>query len=426
MWPQVSAGSGSADAYSAVRFLNEGVLLRSLCACVKIVSYLHIRLLSVRIGISVITHANQNIWENGAGQNVIFLAQALRQLPFVRSVVLIDVGDQGVMPAQVHLDALELQLLKQDQATDAVDVIIELAGALDPRWLALQRARGRKVVYYSVGQPMGLFECSVFDKPAGFPVVGRCDEVWLLPKDKAFIAMLRTMNRCPVQVAPYLWSPVFVRQRIDEVKQHGHSYGWSTRANAGQGHGLRVAIFEPNLSVVKTSMTAMLACDEAYRSNPGSIDMMHALNTVHMKDHPTLLYLANSLNLVQQHKACFHGRNDIVGFMAQHADAVVSHQWANDQNYLYLDALYGDYPLVHNSPWLASYGAGYYYPGFEAAQGGRQILAAWAEHDVRLPDQRRAAKAVFDAVNPLAEANVREYADLIRHLCHDAPQLLEG
>jgi hypothetical protein len=30
---------------------------------------------------------------------------------------------------------------------------------------------------------------------------------------------------------------------------------------------LRVAIFEPNISVVKTSSIPMLVCDEAYRSN---------------------------------------------------------------------------------------------------------------------------------------------------------------
>ncbi len=30
---------------------------------------------------------------------------------------------------------------------------------------------------------------------------------------------------------------------------------------------------------------------------------------------------------------------DIAGFMSQYADAVVLHQWGNDQNYVYLDAL---------------------------------------------------------------------------------------
>ncbi len=144
--------------------------------------------------------------------------------------------------------------------------------------------------------------------------------------------------------------------------------------------------------------------------------MMNVLNTLHMKDHPTMLYFANQLDLVKQHKALFLGRHDIVGFMVQSADAVVSHQWTNDQNYSYLDALYGDYPLVHNSPWLHGFGAGYYYPGFEAAEGGRQLRIAAREHDARLADYRQRSRQVFDAVDPFNAVNTEAYARLLLEL----------
>jgi hypothetical protein len=383
----------------------------------------------MRIGISVLTHAGQNIWENGLGQNIVVLAQSLRRLPFVRRVLLIDVGDQEALPEQVDALALGLRRMSMREATDEVDLVIEMGGVLDAAWLALLRARGKKVVYYCAGHPFaGMVEASVFGKPGGFPRADRCDEVWVLPEYAAFSAFQRVMHRCPVHVVPYLWHPHFLQQRIDEVTRLGFQFGWQSAraAGASRATGLRVAIFEPNVSVAKTSSISMLACDEAYRADRSSVQMMHVLNTVHMKDHPTLLYLANSLDLVQQHKACFHGRHDIVGFMVQHADAVVSHQWTNDQNYSYLDALYGDYPLVHNSPWLHGFGAGYYYPGFEAAEGGRQLLLAAREHDVRLADQRRAAQAVFAAVEPFSEANLQAYAQMLQRLCHDTPELLDA
>ena len=381
----------------------------------------------MRIGISVISHAGQNIWENGLGQNVIFLAQLLRRLPFVTGLRLIDVGDQRAMPQQVDLEAMGVRLIPLGDAADQVDVVLEMAGALPPQWMALQRARGKKIAYYCAGQPyVGLTESSVFDKPGAFPAADRCDEIWLLPKDAGLAPLMRVIHRCPVHVAPYLWHPQFVQRRVEEAHAlSGARFGWSERA-APASAGLRVAIFEPNVSVVKTSSISMLACDEAYRADRTSVQMMHVLNTVHMKDHPTLLYLANSLDLVQQHKACFHGRHDIVGFMVQHADAVISHQWTNDQNYSYLDALYGDYPLVHNSPWLHGFGSGYYYPGFEAAEGGRQLLLAAREHDARLADQRRAAQAVFAAVDPFSDANLQAYAQMLQRLCHDTPELLNA
>ena len=65
----------------------------------------------MRIGISVITRAGQNIWENGIGQNVIFLALLLQRLPFVSNVVLLDVGDQHAMPQQVDNEAMGIRLM---------------------------------------------------------------------------------------------------------------------------------------------------------------------------------------------------------------------------------------------------------------------------------------------------------------------------
>lgn len=356
----------------------------------------------MRIGISVLTRATQNVWESGIGQNVLFLAQALQRISFVKEVMLLDTGDQGKMAPGVDLESMNLKLLTPEAATDLVDVIIEFGGAFKPSWLALQRARGKKVVYYCVGHPYaGVVEAAVFNRPGNFFKTDRCDEVWSIPGHSAQLSLQRVIHRCPVHVVPYLWSPLLLSWRIAEIGQSGYCYGWQREPEVGEQQtraGLKVAMFEPNISVVKTSVISMLACDEAYRADSSSIAMMHVLNSVHMKDHLTMLHLANSLDVVKQHKACFHGRHDIAGFMAQYANAVISHHWSNEQNYSYMDALYGDYPLIHNSDWLHSFGAGYYYPGFDAAEGGRQLLDAWRHHDEKLPDQKRATKNLFAAL----------------------------
>lgn len=376
----------------------------------------------MRIGISVVTSEGQNIWSNGLGQNVIFLARLFQRLPFVSAVLLLDVGNQDTLPAQVDLEALGLRLVRAREAGDEVDVIVEMAGALDPQWLDLMRARGKKVVYACCGQPyVGTVEPAVFDKPATFLRPERCDEIWLLPKDAAFVPMMRTLYRCEVHLVPYVWEPYFLQRRIDEIAALGFGFGYRARSVSDSEQdrkGLRVAIFEPNVSVAKSSSIPMLACDEAFRADPSSVSTMHVLNTLHLKDHPTMLYLANSLDLVRQHKALFHGRDDVAGFMAQHADAVVAHQWQNDQNYAYLDALYGDYPLVHNSPWLKD--AGYYYEGFDAAEGGRQLRLAASSHEARLDDYRARSRRVFDAVDILNPANLEAYAHRLRRLHESA------
>jgi hypothetical protein len=360
----------------------------------------------MRIGISVLSRAGQSIWQNGLGQNVVFLAQLFQRLPFVQSVVLIDVGSEGALPPEVDTVSGGLRVVNQQEATDLVDVVFEAAGNLDSKWLDLMRRRGCKVVFYCCGQPyVGLVEPATFDRPVYASRPDRCDEVWLFHKDRALIPMMRTLHRCPVHEVPFIWHPEFVDTRIAQARAHGVEYGY--RAGDGEG-GFRVAIFEPNISVVKCCSVPMLVCDEAWREQPGSVRVMHVLNTLHMKDHATMLFLANSLDLVREHHARFHGRHDIVGFLGQHADAVVAHQWQNEQNYAYLDALYGDYPLVHNSPWLGE--AGYYYPGFDAQLGAHQLLRAYREHDAQLDAYRRRSQTVFDAVNPFAQHNLDAYA----------------
>lgn len=368
------------------------------------------------------SHEGQNIWENGLGQNVCFLAQLLQRLPFVSKVVLIDVGDQTSMAPQVESAAFGFARVSPQEATDLVDVVIEMAGALEPQWLRLLRARGKKVVYFCCGQPYAaLVEPPVFGKAGSNLAIDRCDEIWLLPKDEAFVPLMRTLFRCPVVISPFIWHPTFVDQRIAEVRRLiDQDFGYQPRLRDQNGRpaGFRVAVFEPNISVVKTSSIPMLVCDEAYRANPACIGFLSVLNTLHMTTHPSLQYLANSLDLVKQHKMVFLGRHDIVGFMAEKADAVVAHQWQNSQNYSYLDALYGNYPLIHNSPWLHDLaGAGYYYPGFEVVEGRRQLQLAFDSHDANLEDYKLRSQKVFRAVDPFSQANMTAYAGLLQKLC---------
>ena len=49
----------------------------------------------MRIGISTLSTADQNIWSAGITQNALFLAKLLRKIPFVRDVVLLDVGSEA-------------------------------------------------------------------------------------------------------------------------------------------------------------------------------------------------------------------------------------------------------------------------------------------------------------------------------------------
>ena len=371
----------------------------------------------MRIGISVLSVEGASYWSNGLRQNALFLAQLLSQTPGVEKVWLLETGKPELALGREHFEALGLSYANPADVTDEIDLAIELVGTYDVRWKRLLRARGKKVVYYCCGQPLGLVESAIFERGGAAIEIDQIDEVWLLPEYSMYSAMLSTMYRCPVHSVPYLWSPYLLEHRIHEIAQSGLHFGYQRRNMQEGDKGFRLAIFEPNVSVVKCSAIPMLACDEAYRVGGGHVEFMNVLCSDHMIQHPTMLYLGNSLDLVRDHKAVFVGRHDMPTFMAGHANAVVSHQWNNDQNYSYLDALYGNYPLIHNSNWLwKGFSAGYYYPDFDAAKAGEQIIAAWEHHDDNLADYKSRSQKVFQAVSPSNETNISTYARLIREL----------
>ncbi len=361
----------------------------------------------MQIGISVLSVEGLSFWSNGIRQNALFLAQLLQKLPFVHKVHMIECGRQDVAMGRDHFQKLGFSYVRPEEIIDDIDVAIEMVGAFSLEWKRLLRARGKKMVYLCCGQPyVALAEESIFERTNAVIDLCELDQIWVLPKDRAFIPMMRTMYRCPVYEAPYVWSPYFLDDRIVEVSRHGKDFGYPGRCMYPEDKGLRMAIFEPNISVVKNCVVPMLGCDMAYRQASESLQFMNVLCADHMVQHPTLLYMGNSLDLVRDHKAVFLGRFDVVSFMAEQANAVIAHQWQNDQNYSYFDVLYGAYPLIHNSEWLwREYGAGYYYPDFDAPKAGQEIVRAWREHDENLAHYKACAQKAIQGVSPFNPRN---------------------
>ena len=78
-------------------------------------------------------------------------------------------------------------------------------------------------------------------------------------------------------------------------------------------------------------------------------------------------------------KVKFTPRYPVSHYLAESAEVVLSHQWENPLNYSYLDALYLNFPLVHNAEMIKD--MGYYYPDFNAEIGSIQLQKAIEDHD---------------------------------------------
>lgn len=368
----------------------------------------------INVGISVAYAADSNIWSSGLNQNLAFVVLLLRQVPEVREVFLLNQGPADQLPPGLGFDTLGVRLVRPADVTFDVDLVIEIGANLPLEWLRRVRALGARVVTFFVGNSyVSQAEPPVFEKPGGSPFVGTpWDEIWMLPAHvKTSQSLLRTIGRVPVHVVPHIWSPMFLRRQAEELARAGHIFGFQPDTVRA---GWRAAIFEPNISVVKAGFLPMLACEHAYRTRPESMQYMMVLNSVHMKEHPTFNRLAAHLDLTRASKASYEPRLPFAECMAVHKmNAVVSHQWDNPQNYLYYDALYGGYPLVHNSDWLRDAGVGIHYPGFEAKKGGEALLAAWEREPGYWSRYRDDAMRFLRTVAPDHAPNVAAFRERI-------------
>ena len=361
----------------------------------------------LKVGVTLhIRNGTQSLWENGIFQNCLFLVMLLERAPHVGEVYLVHGGDGTAEQREQLLSGLPFQFLSMDEAHSVLDVTIEMSAQLDAGWVASFRDKGGKIIAAHVGNDYAIdVERMIFDKAHGHLMNGAAyHAVWTLPEYlRTCVPYYAAATRVPTTPMPHLWSPVVLERAIEHLPPE-QPYGYQ-----GGHQSWRVAIFEPNLSVVKTSFIPLLGCEVAHRQNPHALDKVYAFNTAHLQQHPVMQSFCDALNIHRHGLIQFENRAATYEVMAKIANAVVSHQWENAQNYLYYELLWGGYPLIHNSPFVHAAGCGYYYPDFDCEQAGAAIVKALATHDENLAEYQRAAHAYLHSVDPHNPENIATY-----------------
>lgn len=364
----------------------------------------------LKVGVTLhVRKGVQSMWENGIFQNCVFLAQLLSLSPVVEQAYIVCSGDGGEEDWQRFVGDVGFPLLGLAEAQSMLDVVVEMSAGLGQDWVLPFRARGGKVVSCYVGNDFFLdAERLTFQLPNAWliPDAPR-DRVWTLAEyEKTCLPYYQAAVRAPTRVMPHLWSPQILEKAI------GQTAG-ALMYRPGRARW-RVGIMEPNLSFVKTFHIPLLSCEAAHRADPQVLDAVTVFSTRTHAQKPLFAAFVESLDVVRQGLATFEDRHPMYEILSHHVDALLCHHWENGQNYLYYEALYCGFPLIHNSPFLD--GCGYRYADFDCEDGGRQLRHAHAVHDMQLDDYRRAARQYLTRLDPALEANVRVYTEEIRAL----------
>lgn len=372
-----------------------------------------------KIGLTAsIGDAYQSIWGSGITQNILFLYQLYSQSTICENIYIVDFVQDDITPERELVIANKTyKMINKHQAVQILDVMIEVGTQI---WTDIGKAfqdRGGKLVSLRCGNPfideiMGIFGDRQPLIPMNFI---HYDEIWVLPHyAKNSGPMLQTLFHTNVKSVNYIWEPEFVDFLVNE---RGIEFDYA-KQNANKNHekkSKKIAICEPNLNPTKTFHIPLLIAEELYCQKPEMVEHIYCMNTWRCHDNPSAMHFVNRLSLFRDGKMTFENRVDLPQVLKNIADTILSHHWENDLNYLYLDTVYGNYPLIHNSEMLKD--IGYYYELFNVQQGAQVLKDVILHHDTSLDDYAKRAKKAFARHSIYNQDNIAHYDNLIIELC---------
>lgn len=338
------------------------------------------------------------LFENGLKQNVQYLFKLFKSSPNCKKALLITTSRVlPIIPDWLELDRSEIVVM-EDGASE-VDFLVGIGTAIDKPHIETVRKRGGKTIAYKGGNGAvmnmealgsnGYHGGKHGEGSESYYDFDSFDQVWITPQHShTGKSWYETIYKCPVHVVPQVWSP----EIIEATKTAG--FGWKRPTE-----GWRIASFDPNNTVMKTSHWPMLICENAFRQNPEAFKAFYITNTTQFVENSAFKSFALALTSAHARNPAdtgsvmsFERRYLTSQYLGENCDAVVTHQWENELNYLYYDVLWGGYPLIHNSQALKQYG--YFYPSFNAQAGAEALLRAVEKHRGKRP------MGLFESLSP--------------------------
>jgi hypothetical protein len=327
----------------------------------------------MNIGITV--NLKSSIWSNGINQNGIYVANLIKEI--------------GYTPWLIYQSDLEVESVADFNIAPfsesyhmKFDVIIQLGITVSAAMLAKYRKQNSevKLLSYKCGNDFVIdMESIVFSAneqrtigldgndtdPNAIP-----DQVWAIPQheNSALQYFKFTSKQDKALIAPFIWEPMSIEDYAQD-----HNLTTYTKRDLN-----RIGVMEPNLSVLKNVLIPIAILEKQYNTNT-NIKKIYLIGSDFMKSNKRLLQILKETNIHKNKLVTAEPRIQTVEAINKHVDVVLSWQWENNLNYLWLDIAWMGWPVIHNGSLCQD--VGYYYPEFDIEAGQQQVQKAIEAHN---------------------------------------------
>jgi hypothetical protein len=174
------------------------------------------------------------------------------------------------------------------------------------------------------------------------------DEYWVLEMYPFAVEYIRLMTDKPTHLLPYVWNNTILQSYISKNKVNIEIDYHSVNRDK-----INIVIFEPNMSIHKTSLIPLLICERYHTTYPG------LLNKVFVFCGDKVIKLQNGdfirgLSIYKDRILEAYPRMimpSVFSFIRKHntyLNVVISHNIMNELNFLHLELLSLDIPIIHN------------------------------------------------------------------------------
>jgi len=321
----------------------------------------------VRIGITIaVTDYSDSLFSNGIRQNVLILRDIYEKCRNVEVAYIINTANE---PKKENINdefkPYIHHMITLQESLEKCDLIVIAQGSLSESTCQVLKKEGKKLVKHIMGPELSTFNETILfkDNSEARNVYARNKNnislIWIsehyYKRDKYFF---ETMYDAEVVVGPYIWDPRFIQSHIDKLLKQQNNIHTGKYTPSGKKQK-RICSMEPNINVVKTSVMPIIINEQLFRKHPDTIERCYLFSADKIKLKKDLINFVKDLDVYKAQKMFFEARYPIVWALQQHTDIVLSHQNQNELNYLYLDASWMGYPVVHNSPMMKE--LGWYY-----------------------------------------------------------------
>lgn len=376
-----------------------------------------------KVGISFDMHGPlSTLFCNGIKQNALYFYDLLLNAGYECSLI-VDNSLWSNINTEIGND---YKLTKQsDLLTCEYDIIFIFGCEIKPMLLKYLKNMDTKIVFYVCGNHYltdsekilyNCDTCSHNNNNIGYKsVFGMYDEVWLIPQmvcqNKYY---LQTILKTKCIEVPFIWSAKSI-----ELSSKGHNIPIDEFLYKIRAPQKKIAIFEPNLSVMKWGFPALLVCENAYTSKLVDKNIDHIYITNIGADKKTfnkskLNNLTSTLDIKKNGIVSIEERYNTLKFMRQHADIAVSHQWENPLNYLYFDLAWMGWPILHNAYLCKD--IGYYYSDFNYDEASEKLNEIINNHDANKLEYMKENRKIIENYLPTNVELQNKYKNMIENL----------